>query len=117
MFKDFIRKLVASETSLTEAPDQYAERHVAVLHLQPAVIHSPDRKMSQAQLACLGLAGSTVHGLLRHQVHGVPLAHFKPRLPAWNWLSVNCEYTVRIPFASVLGLTVSHATVARFAPS
>src|SRR5262249_2278840 len=68
-------------------------------------------------MAFFGFAGSTVHGLLRHQVQGVPAAHFNVRLPCANCLSANWEYTVRTPLASVLGLTVSHATVAKFGPS
>ncbi len=59
------------------------------------------RSTSQAQMAFVGLAGSTVHGLLRHQVQG---AHFNVRLPCANCLSANWEYTVRTPLASVLGL-------------
>src|SRR5262249_33487166 len=99
MLRFFRRKLVPSSTSLSDAPDQYAVLHVAVLQLPPAVIHSPVRKISQAQIAFFGLAGSTVQGLLRHQVHGVPLGHFKPRLPAANCLSANCEKVMRTPFS------------------
>jgi hypothetical protein len=47
---------------------------------------------------------------------GLPAAHFSVRLPFANCLSANWEYTVRMPSASTLGLTVSHATVARFGP-
>src|SRR5262249_53626098 len=68
-------------------------------------------------MAFFGFAGSTVHGLLRHQVQGVPAAHFNVRLPCANCLNANWEYTVRTPLASVLGLTVSHATVAKFGRS
>src|SRR5262245_47503300 len=68
-------------------------------------------------MAFFGFAGSTVHGLLRHHVQGVPATHFNVRLPCANCLSANWEYTVRMPLASMLGLTVSHATVARFGPS
>lgn len=66
----FTKKSVPSLKSLRGAPDQYAVLHVAVLQLPPAVIHSPVRSTSQAQMAFFGLAGSTVHGLLRHQVQG-----------------------------------------------
>jgi hypothetical protein len=58
-------------------------------------------------MAFVGLAGSTVHGLLRHQVQGVAAAHFNVRLPCANCLSANWEYTVRTPLASVLGLHTS----------
>ena len=68
------------------APDQYAVLQVAVLQPPPAVIHSPVRLMSQAQIAFFGLAGSTVHGLLRHHVQGVPDGHFNTRLPRANCL-------------------------------
>jgi hypothetical protein len=113
----FTKKSVPSLKSLRGAPDQYAVLHVAVLQLPPAVIHSPVRSTSQAQMAFFGLPGSTVHGLLRHHVQGVPAAHFNVRLPRANCLSANWEYTVRMPLASMLGLAVSHATVARFGPS
>src|SRR5262245_66528471 len=68
-------------------------------------------------MAFLGLAGSTVQGLSRHHVQGVPDEHFKVFLPCCHCLSANWEYTVRIPLASVLGLTVSQATLARLGPS
>jgi hypothetical protein len=113
----FTKKSVPSLKSLRGAPYQYAVLHVAVLQLPPAVIHSPLRSTSQAQMAFFGLARSTVHGLLRHQVQGVPAAHFNVRLPCANYLSAKWEYTVRMPLPSVLGLTVSHATVAKFGPS
>src|SRR5262245_18343730 len=113
----FTKKSVPSLKSLRGAPDQYAVLHVAVLQLPPAVIHSPVRSTSQAQMAFFGFAGSTVHGLLRHQVQGVPAAHFNVRLPCANCLSANWEYTVRTPLASVPGLTVPYATVAKFGPS
>src|SRR5262249_17465323 len=113
----FTPQTVPSLKSLRGAPDQYAVLQVTVLQLPPAVIHSPVRSTSQAQMAFFGLAGSTVHGLLRHHVQGVPAAHFSVRLPCANCLSANWEYTVRMPLASVLVLTVSHATVAKFGPS
>jgi len=75
------------------------------------------RTTSQAQMAFLGLAGSTVQRLSRHHVQGVPDGHFKVFLPCCHCLSANWEYTVRIPLASVLGLTVSQATLARLGPS
>src|SRR5262249_1071029 len=83
----------------------------------PAVIHSPVRSTSQAQMAFFGLAGSTVHGLLRHQVQGVPAAHFNVRLPCADCFRPNWGYTVRSPLGSGLGLSVLVATVAKFGPS
>src|SRR5262249_51358706 len=65
MLRDFSRKLVPSENASAGAADQYAVLQVAVLQLPPAVIHSPSRTTSHAHIAFLGLAGSTVHGLLR----------------------------------------------------
>src|SRR5437899_5834720 len=115
--RDFSRKSVPSEKASSGAADQYAVLQVAVLQLPPAVIHSPVRTTSQAQMAFLGLAGSTVQGLSRHHVQGVPDGHFKVFLPCCHCLSANWEYTVRIPLASVLGLTVSQATLARLGPS
>jgi hypothetical protein len=53
----FTKKSVPSLKSLRGAPDQYAVLHVAVLQLPPAVIHSPVRSTSQAQMAFFGLAG------------------------------------------------------------
>ena len=69
-FRDFSRKSVPSEKASSGAADQYAVLQVALLQLPPAVIHSPVRTTSQAQMAFLGLAGSTVQGLSRHHVQG-----------------------------------------------
>ena len=111
------RKFVASENASAGAADQYAVLHVAALQLPPAVIDAPVRTISQAHIAFFGLAGSTVHGLLRHQVQGAPDWHVSVFFPCCHCLSENCEYTVRTPFVSVLGLTVSQATDARLGPS
>jgi hypothetical protein len=111
------RKFVASENASAGAADQYAVLHVAVLQLPPAVIDAPVRTISQAHIAFFGLVGSTVHGLLRHHVQGAPDWHVSVFFPCCHCLSENWEYTVRTPFASLLGLTVSQATDARLGPS
>src|SRR5262245_7326098 len=76
----FTKKSVPSLKSLRGAPDQYAVLHVAVLQLPPAVIHSPVRSTSQAQMAFFGLAGTIVLGFVGHQVPGVPVAACNVRL-------------------------------------
>ncbi len=117
MLSAFTIKALASLKSFTVAPDQYPVVQVAVSQLPPSVIHSSVRNTSQTQIAFLGSDGSTVQRLLRHHVHGVPLGHLRTFLPFLNCSSENEEYTVRIPFTSVLGSFVLHGTEDMLAPS